>query len=137
MRVAKTTLRWPLHAVLLSLWFAASFGVVFFARDLDTVVAGWPVGFWFAAQGSVLVFIGIVVLFAWHQNRRDVFLGAAAPLAVAPNGLHRRFAIYLLGVVACLAGLGLAQYAGLPKPWIAGIFLSLTLVLYAAIGVYG
>ena len=57
MSVSQTTVRWPLHAVLLSLWFAASFGVVFFARDLDAVVAGWPVGFWFAAQGSVLVFM--------------------------------------------------------------------------------
>jgi len=137
MSVAQTTLRWPLHAALLSVWFAVSFGVVFFARDLDSVVAGWPVGFWFAAQGSVLVFISIVVLFAWHQNRRDIFLGVPAQIDLAPSGLHRRFGIYLLGVLACLAGLGLAQYAGLPKPWIAGIFLSLTLVLYAAIGVYG
>jgi cation/acetate symporter len=134
---AQATVRWPLHAVLLCLWFAASFGVVFFARDLDRVVVGWPVGFWFAAQGSVLVFIGIVVFFAWRQNRHDIFLGAAAPPPLDPSSLHHRFAIYLLGVLACFIGLGLAQYAGLPKPWIAGIFLSLTLVLYAAIGVSG
>ena len=137
MSVSQTTVRWPLHAVLLSLWFAASFGVVFFARDLDMVVAGWPVGFWFAAQGSVLVFIGIVVVYALRQNRRDIFLGVADLAPQSPSGLHRRFAVYLLGVLACLVGLGVAQYAGLPKPWIAGIFLSLTLVLYAVIGVYG
>jgi cation/acetate symporter len=137
MKMAQTTVRWPLHAVLLSLWFAASFGVVFFARDLDTVVAGWPVGFWFAAQGSVLVFIAIVVFFAWHQNRRDRVLGANLPAPLTPSDLHHRFTIYLLGVLACLVGMGLAQYVGLPRPWIAGIFLSLTLVLYAAIGVYG
>lgn len=137
MKMAQTTVRWPLHAVLLSLWFAASFGVVFFARDLDTVVAGWPVGFWFAAQGSVLVFIAIVVFFAWHQNRRDRVLGFNLPVPLTPSDLHRRFTIYLLGVLACLVGMGLAQYVGLPRPWIAGIFLSLTLVLYAAIGVYG
>ncbi|HPW28552.1 MAG TPA: DUF4212 domain-containing protein, partial [Rhodoferax sp.] len=63
--------RWGLHAGLLSLWFAASFGVVFFAQDLQFVVANWPVGFWFAAQGSVLVFIAIVAIFAWQTNRRD------------------------------------------------------------------
>ena len=137
MSVSQTTVRWPLHAVLLSLWFAASFGVVFFARDLDAVVAGWPVGFWFAAQGSVLVFIGIVVVYALRQNRRDIYLGVATLAPHSPTGLHRRFAIYLLGVLACMVGLGVAQYAGLPKPWIAGIFLSLTLVLYAVIGVYG
>ena len=137
MSSAQTAVRWPLHAALLSLWFAASFGVVFFARDLQMVVAGWPVGFWFAAQGSVLAFIAIVVVYAWRQNRADHLL-ATGPLAPnSPSGLHRRFAVYLLGVFACLVGLGLAQYAGLPKPWIAGIFLTLTLVLYAAIGVSG
>ncbi len=137
MSSAQTTVRWPLHAVLLSLWFAASFGVVFFARDLDRVVAGWPVGFWFAAQGSVLAFIAIVVVFAWRQNRTDHLLAARSLTPNSSSGLHRRFAVYLLGVFSCLVGLGLAQYAGLSKPWIAGIFLSLTLVLYAAIGVSG
>jgi cation/acetate symporter len=59
-----TQRQWRLHAVLLAVWFVASFGVVFFARDLQAVVAGWPISFWFAAQGSVLVFIGVVVAFA-------------------------------------------------------------------------
>ena len=137
MSTAQTPVSWPLHAVLLSLWFAASFGVVFFARDLDTVVAGWPVSFWFAAQGSVLVFIGIVVVYAWRQNRND---GMRLGLVSGPRpaaGLHRYFSIYLLGVVVCLIGIGLAQFLGMPKPWIAGIFLSITLVVYAAIGVHG
>ena len=65
---ATTTRRWGLHAGLLALWFVASFGVVFFARDLQFVVAGWPVGFWFAAQGSVLVFIGIKMLLDPHDR---------------------------------------------------------------------
>lgn len=137
MSSTQATVHWPLHAALLSLWFVASFGVVFFARDLDTVIAGWPLGFWFAAQGSVLVFIGIVAVFAWRQNRREIPTPSDVSAPSYGTGLHRRFAIYLLGVIACLVGLGLAQYAGLAKPWVAGIFLSLTLVLYAAIGVYG
>lgn len=137
MSSTQATVHWPLHAALLSLWFVASFGVVFFARDLDTVIAGWPLGFWFAAQGSVLVFIGIVAVFAWRQNRREIPTPSGVSAPSYGTGLHRRFAIYLLGVMACLVGLGLAQYAGLAKPWVAGIFLSLTLVLYAAIGVYG
>ena len=93
MNSAQATVRWPLHAVLLSLWFVASFGVVFFARDLDAVVAGWPVGFWFAAQGSVLVFIGIVVVFAWRQNRLDSQPSSGASTPPHSSGLHRRFAI--------------------------------------------
>ena len=59
------------RAWLLFLWATASFGVCFFARDLDQVVAGWPLNFWLAAQGSVLVFIGIVVVYAWWMNRHE------------------------------------------------------------------
>ncbi|WP_243457444.1 DUF4212 domain-containing protein [Ottowia testudinis] len=46
--------------------------MAFFARELDQVVAGWPLNFWLAAQGSVLVFIGIVMVYAWWMNRCHV-----------------------------------------------------------------
>ena len=139
MSKVQTPVSWPLHAALLTAWFAASFGVVFFARDLQAVVAGWPVGFWFAAQGSVVVFIAVVVLFAWRTNRlRDIPEPASAPaLSGYARRIHQRFGIYLFGLCACLLALGLAERAGLSKVWIAGIFLSLTLVLYAGIGIYG
>ncbi|MBU3740179.1 MAG: DUF4212 domain-containing protein, partial [Rhodoferax sp.] len=42
------------HIALLLAWFLASFGLVFFAEDLQFTVAGWPLGYWLAAQGSVL-----------------------------------------------------------------------------------
>lgn len=134
-----TRRRWSLHAGLLALWFAASFGVVFFARDLQFVVANWPVGFWFAAQGSVLVFIGIVVVFAWVANRRE---GPEPGFDTVAYGmhkrmLHRRFALYVVCLIAFLFALALAERRGLPKVWVAGIFLSATLVLYAVIGVFG
>ena len=139
MKLAQTLASWRLHAVLLALWFAASFGVVFFVRDLQAVVAGWPVGFWFAAQGSVAVFIAIVVFFAWRKNRQDDAQTpeTASALAAYARHIHRRFGTYVAVLLVCLIGLGLAEQAGLPKVWIAGIFLSVTLVLYAGIGVYG
>ena len=43
MSVAGGKRTWRLHAALLALWFAASFVVVFFARDLQFEVLGWPV----------------------------------------------------------------------------------------------
>jgi len=139
MKLAQTLASWRLHAVLLALWFAASFGVVFFVRDVQAVVAGWPVGFWFAAQGSVAVFIAIVVLFAWRKNRQEEAQSpeTAASLSAYAGHIHRRFGTYVAVLLVCLIGLGLAEQAGLPKVWIAGIFLSVTLVLYAGIGVYG
>ena len=58
-------LRW----ILLLIWFSASFSPGFFARDLALEVNGWPLYFWMAAQGSVLVFIAIVAVYAWLMNR--------------------------------------------------------------------
>jgi cation/acetate symporter len=139
MNAAAVTRQWRLHAVLLAIWFVASFGVVFFARDLQFSIGGWPVGFWFAAQGAMLVFICIVVYFAWSANRNE-----AAPdgfdeqaFALRTGRLHRRFGLYVVGLLLFLLALALAERSGLSKTWVAGIFLSATLVLYAAIGVYG
>jgi len=59
------TLTW----VLLLVWATASFGWVPFARDADVKIFDWPVSFWMAAQGSVLVFLWITVVYAWLVNR--------------------------------------------------------------------
>ena len=58
-----------LKAALLALWAIVSFGVCFFARDLAFTVGPWPFGYWMAAQGVVLVFIAIVVVYAIVMNR--------------------------------------------------------------------
>ena len=129
-----------LHGWLLALWLGASFGVVFFARDLRMVVAGWPFGFWFAAQGVVLVFIAIVTLFAWVSNRHgNGSDGAPDALAYASykRRLHRRFVGYLACLLAFLLALTLAERWGLSKQWVGAIFLFATVALYAAVGIYG
>jgi cation/acetate symporter len=135
----QTKRRWHLHAGLLALWFAASFGVVFFARDLQMVVASWPVSFWFAAQGSVLIFIGIVVVFAWRANRREGDVPDFDQHAYGQykRRINRRFVSYVGGLITLLLALAVAEHFGLPKAWVAGLFLSVTLILYAVIGVYG
>nr|WP_315479318.1 VC_2705 family sodium/solute symporter [uncultured Rhodoferax sp.] len=131
--------RWHLHAGLLALWFAVSFGVVFFAYDLQQEVLSWPVGFWFAAQGAVLAFIAIVVVFAWRVNRRNTETLGFDPVVYRSyeRRLHRRFGLYVVSVLLFIAALAVAEGMGLSKPWVAGIFLSTTLVLYAVIGVVG
>ena len=126
-----------LHAVLLLIWFVASFGIVFFADSLTFQMAGWPFVFWFAAQGGVVVFVGIVAVYAWLANRRDP---ASAVLDWPGYGLvkrriHRRFAGYIVALLVFIGGLTVAEQSGLPKAWIAGIFLLSTLVLYAVIGI--
>ncbi|MFN7855744.1 MAG: VC_2705 family sodium/solute symporter [Acidovorax sp.] len=51
--------------------------------------------------------------------------------------LHRILALYVLGVLAFLALLTWAERQGLSRNWIGPIFLFLTVMVYAGIGVYG
>lgn len=72
---AADTLGW-LRTVLLLVWACASFGLMFFARDLQMRVGAWPFSFWLASQGLLVVFVLIVFVYAWVANRADE---AAAP----------------------------------------------------------
>lgn len=132
--------RVSLRGLLLIVWFITSFGVVFFARDLQIVLLGWPLNFWFAAQGGVLVFIVIVALFAWVANRRggdgDAGFESVA-YAAYKRRLHRLFATYVFCLLVFLLGLALAERWGLSKQWVGAIFLFATIGLYAAIGIHG
>ena len=58
-----------LKLALLALWALVSFVACYFARDFDVSVFGWPLGYWFAAQGALIAFIGIVAVNAWAMDR--------------------------------------------------------------------
>ena len=58
-----------LKAGLLAVWALVTFGFCYFARDLQFMVAGWPFGYWMAAQGAVLIFLAIVVVYATVMKR--------------------------------------------------------------------
>jgi putative solute:sodium symporter small subunit len=61
-----------LTKVLLAAWFFVTFGVIFFARELSHVtVLGWPLSFYMAAQGIVLVYLLIVAVHVWAMRRLD------------------------------------------------------------------
>ncbi|MEX2641877.1 MAG: DUF4212 domain-containing protein [Acetobacterales bacterium] len=56
----------------LAIWFLASFVVHFFAPSLNAIVIfGFPLGFYIAAQGSLIVFVVLIFWFAARQNRID------------------------------------------------------------------
>lgn len=63
-------LKW-LTVVLLLLWASVSFGVIYKARELTFMWGNWPFSFWMTAQGSVLVFLAITVIYAVLANRWD------------------------------------------------------------------
>lgn len=63
----RINLRWT--AVLLALWFACTFGVSWFARELRFDFFGWPFSFWAGAQGLLILYVLIAALYAWRMNR--------------------------------------------------------------------
>lgn len=130
---------WRWHAALLGLWAVASFGVVFFARDVDAYFGIPSLGFWYAAQGAVLLFLAIVVVYAWLANRSETAVSGfnAAAYATQTRRLHWRWLGFVWALVAVVVVLWLAERMGLPKAWVAGILLSGTVALYAVLGVYG
>lgn len=60
-------------AVLLSLWAIAGLGCgILFADTLNAFhLGGFPLGFWFAQQGSIIVFVLILLTYALLLNRLD------------------------------------------------------------------
>ena len=61
-----------LTLVLIALWLVATFGVVFFARELSTVTLwGWPLHFYLAAQGVTLVYLALTGAYALAMRRLD------------------------------------------------------------------
>jgi len=62
-------------AVLLAVWFAVSFGAgILFVEPLNRITipgTGFPLGFWFAQQGSIYVFVVLIFVYVFLMNRLD------------------------------------------------------------------
>ena len=69
-----------LTAILLTLWFAVSFGGGILLREqLDQFsVGGAPLGFWIAQQGSIYVFVILVFVYAGLMRRLERRLGISS-----------------------------------------------------------
>ena len=62
-----------LMAALLVVWFLVSFGLgILFVEPLNTIrLGGFPLGFWFAQQGSIYVFVVLILIYAVLMDRLD------------------------------------------------------------------
>lgn len=58
-------------AILMAIWFAVTFVVSFFARDLSFTFFGWPFSFWVGAQGALVVYVLIIGFYARYMNHLD------------------------------------------------------------------
>ncbi|WP_119154367.1 DUF4212 domain-containing protein [Caldimonas tepidiphila] len=63
---------------LLALWFAVTFAVPYFARELSFCFFGWPFSFWMGAQGTLILYVLLVAFYAWRMGRLDEAHGPAA-----------------------------------------------------------
>ncbi|MCM2290365.1 MAG: DUF4212 domain-containing protein [Sulfuritalea sp.] len=58
---------------ILIIWFLVSFGAgILFAPALNGIhLGGYPLGFWFAHQGSIYVFVVLIFYYAWKMGQID------------------------------------------------------------------
>ena len=59
--------------ILLSIWFTVSFGFgIILVDQLNTIqFFGFKLGFWFAQQGSIYVFVILIFVYIYLMNRLD------------------------------------------------------------------
>jgi|TARA_B110000305_G_scaffold221941_1_gene265133 putative solute:sodium symporter small subunit len=67
----KTNLKYL--SILLSVWFIVSFGfgILFVDFMNQFQVGGFKLGFWFAQQGSIYVFVVLIFVYVFLMNRLD------------------------------------------------------------------
>jgi len=60
-------------AILLSIWFLVSYGFgILLAEPLNEIrLGGFKLGFWFAQQGSIYVFLILIFVYVWLMNKLD------------------------------------------------------------------
>ncbi len=58
---------------ILIVWFVVSFGAgILLAPVLNTIqLGGYPLGFWFAQQGSIYVFVALIFYYAHAMGKLD------------------------------------------------------------------
>lgn len=62
-----------LVSILLIIWFVVSYGLgILLVEPLNQFhLGGYPLGFWFAQQGSIYTFLVLIFTYAFGMNRLD------------------------------------------------------------------
>ena len=87
---------------LLSIWFLVSFGFGILLSDwLDQFqIGGFKLGFWFAQQGSIYVFIILIFIYIHLMNKLDnlksTLLLGPGPSTVSPN-VYKALSTHTIG----------------------------------------
>jgi putative solute:sodium symporter small subunit len=62
-----------LVASCMAVWFLCSyvFGILLVEQMNRITIAGFKLGFWFAQQGSIYIFVLLIFFYAWRMNKID------------------------------------------------------------------
>jgi putative solute:sodium symporter small subunit len=64
--------------ITLVIWAIFGYGIHIFVRQLnEIVILGFPLGFYMAAQGSLIIFVALIFWFANRQDAIDREFGVA------------------------------------------------------------
>lgn len=57
----------------MAIWFLVSYGFgILLVDELNRIrIGGFKLGFWFAQQGAIYVFVVLIFFYAWRMNRLD------------------------------------------------------------------
>ena len=67
-----------LTGILLFIWFAATFIMGYYARELAEInFFGWPLSFYMGAQGSLIIYVVIIWYYARAMGKLDEEFGVA------------------------------------------------------------
>jgi putative solute:sodium symporter small subunit len=76
-----------LTELLLAVWLGVNLLVPWFARDLNSLHAlGFPLGYWLAAEGCLLVYLAIIVAYVVVMDRLEASYLDEVDEAAAPSG---------------------------------------------------
>jgi putative solute:sodium symporter small subunit len=55
------------------IWFVVSyvFGIILVEQLNAVSIGGYNLGFWFAQQGSMYIFVVLIFFYAWRMNKLD------------------------------------------------------------------
>ena len=62
-----------LVAFCLAIWFVASylFGIILVEELNNFRIGGYKLGFWFAQQGSIYIFVALIFFYAYRMGKLD------------------------------------------------------------------
>jgi cation/acetate symporter len=136
----RTNVRWIV--ALLMAWLLSFSLPTLFADALNqiSILTGFPLGYYMGAQGSLLIFVALTVLYAWRMQRLDRQYGLNAKESSASRRyrtrLLRGYAVFAAGLLLFVGAVGVLDvYLEIPAGLIGWSFLLLTIGIYAVIGI--